>query len=65
VAELKAIIARGNHKSAESRQEDVSKALAKDVTHGFLMPIPAGTMAAGTMTKCRGAWHNHLGWQNN
>jgi hypothetical protein len=56
VAELTAIIARGNHKSAESRPEHVSKALAKDVTHGFSMPIPAGTVM-----KLKGAMAQPLG----
>ena len=37
--ELKAMIERGNHKSAKKRSEHVMKALKKDVTHGFSMPI--------------------------
>ncbi len=50
VAELNAIMERGNHKSAESRPEHVAKALAKDGTHGHSIPIPAATV-----TKFQGA----------
>ena len=30
---------RGNHKSAEEQGKHITKALTKDVTHGFLLPI--------------------------
>ena len=38
--ELEAILARGNHKSATVETVHVSALLAKDVTHGFSVPIP-------------------------
>ncbi len=38
-AELAAIIARGNHKSASTRADHVGKALGKDVMHGFSIPV--------------------------
>ncbi|KAI2502400.1 hypothetical protein MHU86_12057 [Fragilaria crotonensis] len=41
-AELDAILARGNHKSATADLKQVSLLLAKDVTHGFSVPIPIG-----------------------
>jgi hypothetical protein len=40
VEELEAILARGNHKSATVETVHVSALLAKDVTHGFSVPIP-------------------------
>lgn len=42
--ELKAILARGNHKSATTEADQVSLLLAKDVTHGFSVPIPVDTI---------------------
>ena len=38
--ELQTILSRGNHKSARDVPEVVDKLLAKDVTHGFTIPIP-------------------------
>jgi hypothetical protein len=38
--EVSAMLARGNHKSAQSEQPQVGKLLAKDVLHGFSIPIP-------------------------
>jgi hypothetical protein len=38
--ELEAILSRGNHKSATVESHHVSNLLAKDVTHGFSVPIP-------------------------
>jgi hypothetical protein len=37
---LHQIVARGNHKSAEDKPDAVAQLLAKNVTHGFSMPIP-------------------------
>jgi len=37
--ELRAQLARGNHKSASADPEKVSALLAKDVKHGFSMPV--------------------------
>jgi hypothetical protein len=37
--DLDAIIERGNHKSADKRKEHMMKALRKDVTHRFSLPI--------------------------
>jgi hypothetical protein len=37
--ELNAMLARGNHKSAEDEPTAVKKLLLKDVTHGFSMPV--------------------------
>jgi hypothetical protein len=38
--EVKAMLTRGNHKSAQAEQEQVGKLIAKDVLHGFTIPIP-------------------------
>ncbi|KAI2508556.1 hypothetical protein MHU86_5848 [Fragilaria crotonensis] len=38
--EVTAMLARGNHKSAQQEQDRVGELLAKDVTHGFTIPIP-------------------------
>jgi hypothetical protein len=38
--EVSAMLARRNHKSAQSEQPQVGKLLAKDVLHRFSMPIP-------------------------
>ena len=38
--QVKAMLAWGNHKSAQSEQEQVGKLIAKDVLHGFTIPIP-------------------------
>ena len=40
VEELDALLARGNHKSATVEGRHVAALLAKDVTHGFSVPIP-------------------------
>jgi hypothetical protein len=37
--ELRGMVERGNHKSAEEESEKASKLLAKDVAHGFSIPI--------------------------
>lgn len=42
--EVEAILARGNHKSATTEADQVSLLLAKDVTHGFSVPIPVDTI---------------------
>ncbi|KAI2502043.1 hypothetical protein MHU86_12446 [Fragilaria crotonensis] len=42
--EVAAMMIRGNHKSAQSEQEQVRKLLAKDVLHGFSIPIPIGVV---------------------
>ena len=39
-AETTAMTARGNHKSAQTDADVVAKLLAKDVTHGFSIPLP-------------------------
>jgi hypothetical protein len=38
--EVTAMLARGNHKSAQEEQDRVGELLAKDVTHGFTIPLP-------------------------
>lgn len=38
--EVSAMLIRGNHKSAQAEQEQVGKLLAKDVLHGFAIPLP-------------------------
>jgi hypothetical protein len=40
IDELTAMIARGNHKSAQANPEQVGKLLSKDVSHGFSMVVP-------------------------
>lgn len=40
-----AMLARGNHKSAQSNQGQVGKLIAKDVLHGFTIPIPVETVS--------------------
>ena len=42
--ELAAILARGNHKSATAESAQVLLLLTKDVTHGFSVPIPVGSI---------------------
>ena len=42
--EVKAMLARGNHKSAKSEPEQVQRLIAKDVLHGFTIPIPTETV---------------------
>ena len=42
--EVSAMLARGNHKSAQSEQLQVGKLLAKDVLHGFSIPIPVSVV---------------------
>ena len=44
--ELEAILARGNHESAKVESNHVSNLLAKDVTHGFSVPIPIDVIRA-------------------
>ena len=44
--EVKAMLARGNHKSAQEEQGQVGKLIAKDVLHGFTIPIPVGIVEA-------------------
>jgi hypothetical protein len=43
--EVAAMLARGNHKSAQSDQLHVGKLLAKDVLHGFAIPIPISVVS--------------------
>jgi hypothetical protein len=40
VDEVAAMLSRGNHKSAQTEPERVGELLAKDVTHGFTIPLP-------------------------
>ena len=40
LAEMETLLARGNHKSAKEFPDQVTKLLAKDVLHGFTIPIP-------------------------
>jgi hypothetical protein len=42
VEELEANLERGNHKSAQGQEETLSKLLAKDVKHGFAVPLYKG-----------------------
>ena len=42
--EVRSMLARGNHKSAQSEQEKVGELIAKDVLHGFTIPIPVETV---------------------
>ena len=44
LAELKTLMARGNHKSAKEFPDQVKKLLDKDVLHGFTIPIPTQTV---------------------
>ena len=39
------MLARGNHKCAQSDQEQVGKLLVKDVLHGFSILIPIGVVS--------------------
>ena len=43
--EVLAMLARGNHKSAQSEQFQVGKLLEKDVLHGFAIPIPISVVS--------------------
>jgi len=43
--ELLGILERGNHKSASENKEKVAKLLAKDVKHGFALPIPRSAVS--------------------
>jgi hypothetical protein len=51
--EVSAMIARGNHKSSQSEPEQVGKLLAKDVLHGFSIPLPINvvTRTPGAMVQ--------------
>lgn len=40
MVEMIAMLARGNHKSAQVEQDRVGELLAKDVVHGFTIPLP-------------------------
>ena len=42
--EVTAMLARGNHKSAQIEQDRVGELLAKDVVHGFTIPLPIATV---------------------
>ena len=42
--ELRKLLQRGNHKSAQDCEEKVSQLLTKDVIHGFAIPIPVTTV---------------------
>jgi hypothetical protein len=39
-AKLQTLLKRGNHKSAAESVDQLPKLLAKNVTHGFTIPIP-------------------------
>ncbi|KAI2493894.1 hypothetical protein MHU86_20653 [Fragilaria crotonensis] len=43
-AELRKLLKRGNHKSATESAEQLQKLLAKDVIHGFTIPIPVSIL---------------------
>ena len=43
-AETTAMIARGNHKSAQTETDVVAKLLSKDVIHGFSIPLPVSAI---------------------
>ena len=45
-SEVKAMLARGNHKSAQADQVQVGRLIAKDVLHGFTIPIPVGVVTS-------------------
>jgi hypothetical protein len=51
--EVTAMLARGNHKSAKTEQSRVGELLAKDVTHGFTIPLPLAVvkMIPGAMVQ--------------
>ena len=53
-SEVQANIERVNHKSTEESPEVFQKLLAKDVKHGFSLPINASAVK-----KIRGVWSNH------
>ena len=38
--EMLTILVRGNHKTAQALPDQVAKLLAKDVVHGFSIPLP-------------------------
>ena len=40
LVELETLLARGNHKSAKDFPKEVGELLAKDVLHGFTIPLP-------------------------
>ena len=40
LTELRTLLLRGNHKSAQDLPDRVSLLLTKDVTHGFVIPLP-------------------------
>ena len=42
--ELQANLSRGNHKSAQENSSEVRRLLAKDVTHGFSLPVNVATV---------------------
>ena len=42
--EMLALMDLGNHKSAQEGADDVRKLLAKDVVHGFSIPLPLATL---------------------
>jgi hypothetical protein len=57
--EVEAMIARGNHKSAQAELVKVGELLAKDVIHGFTIPLPisAVRMIPGAMVQPLGLVH--------
>lgn len=59
-AELTTLLLRGNHKSANEESARVEALLAKDVIHGFLIPLPVKLIgsrlhgaAVATARNCR------------
>ena len=44
LTEMKTLITRGNHKSAKDFPDQVQKLLAKDVLHGFSIPLPVAAL---------------------
>jgi hypothetical protein len=55
-AEVAAMLERGNHKSAEADSNEVGKSLAKDVLHGFSLPVSPDIvpLLAGAMVQPAG-----------
>ena len=52
--ELRTLIDRGNHASVKEETDKVNELLAKDVLHGFLIPLPVGSIP-----NIRGLQYNH------
>jgi hypothetical protein len=57
--EVEAMLARGNHKSAQVEQAKVGGLLAKDITHGLTTPLPISMVRRipGAMIQLLGLAH--------